>query len=184
MTPAPHTARIFCIVQNYVAHIRELGNPMPEAAVIFTWPLPCLVATRQGASIRGRGGGAYWQGRAGITERAALAHIDALTLGADLTLRELQIAAKQGGLPWDQAKAFEQSAPLGEFLAYDPASIDLDDLDFRCRINGELRQPGNTSDMLFGFRRLVAEFSSIWTLRPEDMIYIGTPSGVVPRQLG
>ena len=73
---------------------------------------------------------------------------------------------------------------LGEFLAYDPASVDLNDLNFRCRINGELRQDGNTSDMLFGFERLIAELSSIWTLCPGDMIYTGTPSGVGPLQIG
>jgi 2-keto-4-pentenoate hydratase/2-oxohepta-3-ene-1,7-dioic acid hydratase in catechol pathway len=193
MTAALHTARIFCIGQNYVAHIRELGNPMPEKPVIFMRPLSCLVAPGTEVHFPRHGKELHYEvevvvriGRTGqgIDERDALTHIDALTLGADLTLRDLQIAAKKGGLPWDQAKAFEQSAPLGEFLAYDPSTIDLDNLDFRCRINGELRQDGNTSDMLFGFRRLIAELSSIWTLRPGDMIYTGTPSGVGPLQIG
>ena len=193
MTTAPHSARIFCIGQNYVAHIRELGNPMPQAPVIFMRPLSCLVAPGETVHFPRHGKELHYEvevvvriGKEGrdIAEGDALAHIDALTLGADLTLRDLQIAAKKDGLPWDQAKAFEQSAPLGEFLAYDPASIDLDDLDFRCRINGELRQDGNTSDMLFGFRRLIAELSSVWTLRPGDMIYSGTPSGVGALQVG
>jgi 2-keto-4-pentenoate hydratase/2-oxohepta-3-ene-1,7-dioic acid hydratase in catechol pathway len=193
MTTAPHTARIFCIGQNYVAHIRELGNPMPKAPVIFMRPLSCLVAPGEAVHFPRHGKELHYEvevvvriGKAGrdIDESNALEHIDALTLGADLTLRDLQIAAKKDGLPWDQAKAFEQSAPLGEFLAYDPALIDLDNLDFRCRINGELRQDGNTSDMLFGFRRLIAELSSVWTLRPGDMIYSGTPSGVGPLQVG
>jgi len=193
MTTASHTARIFCIGQNYVAHIRELGNPMPQAPVIFMRPLSCLVAPGEAVHFPRHGKELHYEvevvvriGKAGrdIDESNALAHIDALTLGADLTLRDLQIAAKKEGLPWDQAKAFEQSAPLGEFLAYDPLTIDLDDLDFRCRINGELRQDGNTSDMLFGFRRLIAELSSVWTLRPGDMIYSGTPSGVGPLHIG
>ena len=193
MTTARHSARIFCIGQNYVAHIRELGNPMPEAPVIFMRPLSCLVAPGAAVHFPRHGKELHYEvevvvrigkeGR-GIDELDALTHIDALTLGADLTLRDLQIAAKKEGLPWDQAKAFEQSAPLGEFLAYDPDSIDLDNLNFRCRINGELRQDGNTSDMLFGFRRLIAELSSVWTLRPGDMIYSGTPSGVGPLQVG
>ena len=193
MAHAPHTARIFCIGQNYVAHIRELSNPMPQKPVIFMRPLSCLVAPGEPVHFPTHGKQLHYevevvvrigkQGRC-IDERVALSHIDALTLGADLTLRDLQIEAKQNGLPWDQAKAFEQSAPLGEFLAYDPASIDLDNLNFRCRINGELRQDGNTNDMLFGFRRLIAELSSIWTLRPGDMIYTGTPSGVGPLQIG
>jgi len=193
MTAVPHPARIFCIGQNYVAHIRELGNPMPERPVIFMRPPSCLVAPGVAVHFPRHGRELHYEvevvvriGKAGrdIDERDALAHIDALTLGADLTLRDLQIAAKQQGLPWDQAKAFDQSAPLGELLAYDPASIDLDNLDFRCRINGELRQHGNTSDMLFGFRRLIAELSSIWTLRPGDLIYSGTPSGVGPLGIG
>ena len=185
--------RIFCIGQNYVAHIRELGNPMPPKPVIFMRPLCCLVAPGESIHFPRHGKQLHYEvevvvriGKQGrdIDERDALSHIDALTLGADLTLRDLQIEAKQNGLPWDQAKAFEQSAPLGEFLAYDPASIDLHDLNFHCRINGELRQDGNTSDMLFDFERLIAELSSIWTLRPGDMIYSGTPSGVGALQIG
>ena len=193
MANGTHTARIFCIGQNYVAHIRELSNPMPQKPVIFMRPLSCLVAPGDPVHFPTHGKQLHYevevvvrigkQGR-GIDERDALSHIDALTLGADLTLRDLQIEAKHNGLPWDQAKAFDQSAPLGEFLGYDPASIDLNDLNFRCRINGELRQDGNTNDMLFGFERLIAELSSIWTLRPGDMIYTGTPSGVGPLQIG
>ena len=193
MTNGTHTARIFCIGQNYVAHIRELNNPMPQKPVIFMRPLSCLVAPGEPVHFPRHGKELHYEvevvvriGKQGrdIGEHDALSHIDALTLGADLTLRDLQIEAKQNGLPWDQAKAFEQSAPLGEFIACDPSSIDLDDLNFRCRVNGELRQDGNTNDMLFGFERLIAELSSIWTLRPGDMIYTGTPSGVGPLKIG
>ena len=193
MANGTHTARIFCIGQNYVAHIRELSNPMPQKPVIFMRPLSCLVLPGDPVHFPKHGKQLHYEvevvvriGKQGrdIEERDALTHIDALTLGADLTLRDLQIEAKQNGLPWDQAKAFEQSAPLGDFLAYDPASIDLNDLNFCCRINGKLRQDGNTNDMLFGFERLIAELSSIWTLRPGDMIYTGTPSGVGPLQIG
>jgi len=193
MATDTHSARIFCIGQNYVAHIRELNNPMPQKPVIFMRPLSCLVTPGEQIHFPRHGKQLHYEvevvvriGKQGrnIDERDALSYIDALTLGADLTLRDLQIEAKQNGLPWDQAKAFDQSAPLGEFLAYDPVSIDLNDLNFRCHINGELRQDGNTSDMLFGFERLIAELSSIWTLCPGDMIYTGTPSGVGPLQIG
>ncbi len=192
--PTDHVSQVcHADIFDYVAHIRELGNPMPRKPVIFMRPLSCLVAPGESIHFPRHGKQLHYEvevvvriGKQGrdIDEQAALSHIDALTLGADLTLRDLQIEAKQNGLPWDQAKAFEQSAPLGEFLAYDPASIDLHDLNFRCRINGELRQDGNTSDMLFGFERLIAELSSIWTLRPGDMIYTGTPSGVGALQIG
>jgi len=186
-------ARIFCIGQNYIAHIKELSNPMPKKPVIFMRPLSCLVAPGQPVHFPRHGKELHYEvevvvriGKQGrdIDERDALSHIDALTLGADLTLRDLQIEAKKNGLPWDQAKAFEQSAPLGNFIAYDGSSIDLHNLNFRCLINGELRQDGNTNDMLFSFEQLIAELSSIWTLRPGDMIYTGTPSGVGPLQIG
>ena len=96
----------------------------------------------------------------------------------DLTLRDLQKQAREKGLPWDAAKAFEQSAPLGEFVPYDPATIDLQHLAFRCLVNGQLRQDGNTDDMLFSCARLIAELSKIWILQPGDMIFTGTPAGV------
>jgi 2-keto-4-pentenoate hydratase/2-oxohepta-3-ene-1,7-dioic acid hydratase in catechol pathway len=186
-------ARIFCIGQNYVAHIKELGNALPEKPVIFMRPLSCLVAPAQAIHFPTHGSLLHYEvevvvriGKQGrnIDEENALSHIDALTLGADLTLRDLQKEAKDMGLPWESAKSFEQSSPLGEFLTYDPSSINLHDLNFTCRINGELRQDGNTSDMLFSVERLIAELSRIWILQPGDMIYTGTPSGVGPLQIG
>lgn len=182
-----NVARVFCIGQNYVAHIRELGNPMPSAPVIFMRPLSCLVAADEPIHFPRHGQLLHYEvevvvriGKPGrdINEAAALSHIDAVTLGVDLTLRDLQIEARKNGLPWDAAKSFEQSAPLGGFLPYDPAAMDLGKLAFRCRVNGELRQDGNTDDMLFSFERLIAELSKIWTLQPGDMIFTGTPSGV------
>jgi acylpyruvate hydrolase len=168
-----HLARIFCIGQNYIAHIRELSNPMPQEPVIFMRPLSCLVAPGEKIHFPKHGKLLHYEvevvvriGRQGqnIKQDEALSYIDAVTLGVDLTLRDLQSAAKQDGLPWEQAKSFEQSAPLGEFLAYDPASINLKNLNFRCRINGELRQNGNTDDMLFSFESLLVELSKVWIL--------------------
>jgi len=180
-------ARVFCIGQNYVAHIRELGNPMPTSPVVFMRPLACLVAPGEKIQFPRHGKLLHYEvevvvriGKPGrdIDETQALSHIDAVTLGVDLTLRDLQKKAREKGLPWDAAKAFEQSAPLGEFLPYDPVTMDLKHLAFRCRVNGQLRQDGNTDDMLFSFERLIAELSKIWILRPGDMIFTGTPSGV------
>jgi acylpyruvate hydrolase len=181
------TARVFCIGQNYVAHIQELGNPMPGSPVIFMRPLSSLAAVGEEIHFPRHGQLLHYEvevvvriGQSGrdICETEALSYVDAVTLGVDLTLRDLQVEAKQNGLPWDAAKAFDQSAPLGDFLPYDPTMMDLRNLAFRCRINGQLRQDGNTDDMLFSVERLIAELSNIWTLRPGDMIFTGTPSGV------
>jgi acylpyruvate hydrolase len=163
MTGSTNMARIFCIGQNYIAHIKELSNPMPDKPVIFMRPLSCLVPP--GEEIH-------------FPKHGKLLHYE-----VEVVVR-IGKQAKEKGLPWEEAKSFEQSAPLGKFLPYDPAVINLKDLNFTCKINGELRQNGNIDDMLFGFERLVAELSKIWTLRPGDMIYTGTPSGVGPLQIG
>jgi 2-keto-4-pentenoate hydratase/2-oxohepta-3-ene-1,7-dioic acid hydratase in catechol pathway len=193
MVSSTDMARIFCIGQNYVAHIRELGNPMPEKPVVFMRPLACLVAADEKIHFPKHGKLLHYEvevvvriGKRGqnIIEEEALSYIDAVTLGVDLTLRDLQKEAKDGGLPWEEAKSFEQSAPLGEFLPYDAASIDLKNLNFACRINDEVRQSGNTDDMLFSFEKLLVYLSKIWILQPGDMIYSGTPSGVGPLQIG
>ncbi len=193
MTGSTNMARIFCIGQNYIAHIKELSNPMPEKPVIFMRPLSCQVPPGEEIHFPKHGKLLHYEvevvvriGKQGqnINEEEALSYIDAVTLGADLTLRDLQKQAKEKGLPWEEAKSFEQSAPLGEFLPYDPAEINLKNLSFTCKINGELRQNGNTDDMLFSFERLIAELSKIWILSPGDMIYTGTPSGVGPLQIG
>ena len=193
MTSDANMARIFCIGQNYIAHIQELNNPMPEKPVVFMRPLSCLVSPGEKIHFPTHGSLLHYEvevvvriGKQGqnIEQQEALSYIDAVTLGADLTLRDLQEEAKQKGLPWEQAKSFEQSSPLGKFLPYDPASINLKDLNFICRINGEVRQDGNTDDMLFSFDRLISNLSNIWILRPGDMIYTGTPSGVGPLQIG
>lgn len=193
MEGSTEMARVFCIGQNYVAHIRELGNPIPEKPVVFMRPSTCLVTPNEKIHFPKHGKLLHYEvevvvriGKRGqnIIEEEALSYIDAVTLGADLTLRDLQKEAKDGGLPWEEAKSFEQSAPLGEFLLYDSASIDLKNLNFVCRINGEVRQSGNTDDMLFSFENLLVYLSKIWILQPGDMIYSGTPSGVGPLQTG
>lgn len=130
-------ARVFCIGQNYIKHIKELGNPMPDKPVVFMRPLSCLVAPGKNVHFPTHGSLLHYEvevviriGKQGrnIEEAEALSYIDALTLGLDLTLRDIQIEKKQKGLPWEEAKSFEQSAPLGEFLPYDPASINLKEI--------------------------------------------------------
>ena len=119
-----------------------------------------------------------------VPEADALSYVAGITLGLDLTLRDVQGRLKKSGLPWELSKAFEQSAPLGYFKTYDPNSIDLESLPFTCSVNGDLRQQGNTRDMLFPVRNLIHRLSGWWTLRPGDIIFTGTPSGVDLLQAG
>jgi len=181
--------RIFCIGCNYAEHIREMGNPPDEQCVIFMKPPECLVTP--GTPLRlPRGLGAVHhevelvvqigdEGR-DIPENLALEHISGFTLGLDMTLRDVQGALRKKGHPWELSKAFEQSAPLGEMIPFDPSRHDLSRVEMTCRVNDELRQQGCTSDMLFSVNRLIAILSRTWTLLPGDLIFTGTPPGVGP----
>jgi len=190
--------RIFCIGRNYAEHIRELGNMLPtaspsatrepdEACVVFMKPASCVVPAGQPLALpRGRGsvhheaelvvmlGG----GGRDVPVAGALRHVAAITLGLDLTLRELQNELKKKGGPWELCKAFDAAAPLGHWTPYD--GRDLQALEFACDVNGERRQTGHTKDMLFPVARIVHILSQSWALEPGDIIYTGTPAGVGP----
>jgi len=185
--PAPQ--RIFCVGRNYAEHAKELGNAMPAAGatpIIFMKPVTSLV--KGGTLNLPKGLGAVHHemelvvalGRGGgdIAESAALGHVAGATLGLDLTLRDEQARLKQAGHPWELAKAFDDAAALGTFTA--AAGLDLKALDMLCTVNGQVRQNGNTRDMLFPVATIIAFLSTRWRLLPGDLIYTGTPSGVGP----
>jgi 2-keto-4-pentenoate hydratase/2-oxohepta-3-ene-1,7-dioic acid hydratase in catechol pathway len=183
--------RIFCIGRNYAEHIKELGNAPDEAFVLFMKPPSCVVT--QGKDVilpRGKGGVHHEAelvvhlngGGADIPEETALSHISHITLGLDLTLRDLQNELKKKGSPWELAKAFDNAAPLGEWKPY--RGQDLQALEFSFHVNGALRQHGKTKDMLFSVARQIHILSKTWALADGDIIYTGTPSGVGPLQAG
>ena len=184
--------RIFCIGRNYAEHIRELSNTTPENPVIFIKPATCLVKPGERIHFPKHGRELHHEveivvkigseGRVAKDEEAP-SFISAITVGLDLTLRDVQNDLKKKGLPWEIAKAFEQSAPIGDFVPYD-WSVNLNDISFGCRVNGKERQSGNSRDMISSIPQLIVEISKIWVLQPGDMIYTGTPSGVGPLKIG
>lgn len=117
-------------------------------------------------------------GGAAIPVERALEHVRGITLGLDLTLRDLQADLKKRGAPWELCKSFDHAAPLGEFTPY--TGQDLQALEFRCSVNGQTRQTGRTRDMLFPVARLIHILSKTWSLQAGDIIYTGTPAGVGP----
>lgn len=180
--------RIFCIGRNYAEHIRELGDIGAEQCIVFMKPGSSLVPSPQTVAIPSGRGAVHHElelvveiGREGshIPAAQALDHVGAVTLGIDLTLRELQGQLKQSGSPWELCKAFDHSAPIGDLVPY-RGDMDLDQIDLRLRVNGELRQAGNTRDMLFPVPRLIEILSATWRLQAGDLIYTGTPPGVGP----
>ena len=184
--------KIICIGRNYAAHIEELKNEKPGKPVVFLKPDTALL----------KGGAAFFhpdfsenihhevelvlkiskEGKY-IQPQFAYRYFEEIGLGIDFTARDLQDQCKAKGLPWEIAKAFNGSAPIGDFKPV-TAFADLKDIDFHLEINGELKQKGNTSLMLFDFATIIAYVSQFFTLKKGDLIYTGTPAGVGPVKIG
>lgn len=192
MTAPTECPRIFCIGRNYAAHIAELGNRPDSECVVFMKPWTSRVPAGEPVPLP-RGQGAIHletevvlrigSGGAAIDREQALQHVDGVTLGIDLTLRDVQSRLKGKGLPWEAAKAFDASALVGEVKPV-PETLNLLDFEFEGRVNDELRQSGRTRDMLFPMDQLIAVVSRTWRLLPGDLIFTGTPAGVGPVEPG
>lgn len=185
--------KILAIGRNYVAHIEELGNERPDEPVVFTKPNTALLNKNKPfyypdftqdihheveLVLRMCGNGKY------IDEKFAHKYYDAIGVGIDLTARDLQSKAKKKGLPWAIAKGFNGSAPLSDHFVPIAEIPDITDINFRLEINGEVRQQGNTSKMIFSFNEIIAYLSKFFLLQKGDLIFTGTPEGVGPIQVG
>ena len=179
--------RIFCIGRNYADHVRELGHVEDGDCVIFMKPASCVVADDQPIRLPRNQGAIHHEaelvvmltgGGSDIAVEDATECIAAITLGLDLTLRDLQSKLKASGAPWELSKAFDHAAPLGDFKPY--LEQDLQAIEFSCRVNGQLRQQGHTREMLYPVARQISILSQTWSLEPGDIIYTGTPKGVGP----
>jgi len=184
--------RIFCVGRNYAEHAKEMGGTPPAEPVIFMKPATSLVAEGQALTLpRGLGSVHHEMelvailGSAGrdIAPAAALRHVAGLSLGIDLTLRDLQTKLRQAGEPWELSKAFDGSAALGRFTPW-PARFDVQALEMHCSVDGASRQRGNTRDMIFPLAAIISFLSRSWRLLPGDLIYTGTPAGVGPLKPG
>ena len=184
--------KIICIGRNYAAHIEELKNEKPGQPVVFLKPDTALL----------KGGAPFFfpdfstnihheielvlkiskEGKY-IQPQFAHRYFEEIGLGIDFTARDLQDQCKAKGLPWEIAKAFNGSAPIGNFKPVSEFS-DLKNIDFHLEINGEVKQKGNTSLMLFDFATIISYVSQFFTLKKGDLIYTGTPAGVGPVQTG
>jgi 2-keto-4-pentenoate hydratase/2-oxohepta-3-ene-1,7-dioic acid hydratase in catechol pathway len=187
-------SKILCIGRNYADHVREMGDVegLPSEPVIFLKPPSALVADGGTIELPPQSESVHHEvelvavigtGGKNISEEDALGHVAGYALGLDLTARDVQRKAKDGGKPWSVAKGFDTFAPLGPLVAADTLG-DVQRLDIQMKVNGEVRQAGNTGQMLFPIARLVSLLSEIFTLEPGDLIYTGTPEGVGPVEDG
>ena len=180
--------KIICIGRNYIAHAKELNNPVPEKPVFFMKPNTALLQKNNPFFYPDFTNDLHFEaelvlkicknGRH-IDEKFAHKYYDEIGIGIDFTARDLQAECKQKGLPWEIAKAFDQSAPVGNFIAKSDFQ-DRENIRFSLIINNELRQEGNSGDMIFSFDQIIAYVSKFITLRIGDYIFTGTPKGVGP----
>ena len=178
--------KILCIGRNYAEHIKELGNPTPEAPVIFIKPASSVIGEGEAIVIPPYSHDCHHEaelalliGRKGkdIPVAQAMDHVAGYGVGIDLTLRDVQGELKKKGLPWEIAKGFDTACPLSDFVEASNVA-DPQNLQIRLTVNGEMRQDGNTSMMIPRIPAVISHMSGCFTLEPGDVILTGTPAGV------
>ena len=178
--------KIICIGRNYLAHVKELDNALPTEPMFFMKPETALLPAGEPFPYPDFSKEIHYEtelvlricktGRA-IDEKEASEYYDALTVGIDFTARDLQSQCKAKGHPWEIAKAFDCSAPIGEFKRISELKNAVD-ISFGMKLNGEWVQQGHSRDMIFGFDKIIAHVSRFVTLNEGDIIFTGTPQGV------
>lgn len=178
--------KIIAIGRNYAAHAKELNNPLPSSPVIFLKPDTALLKDNKPFYIPDFSSDIHYElevvlkvckeGKH-IQEKFASNYYEEVGLGIDFTARDIQSVHKEKGLPWELAKAFDNSAAVSNFVPKDTIK-DLYDLQFELKINNETRQNGNTKNILFSFEKIIAFVSQYITLKKGDLIFTGTPEGV------
>ncbi len=178
--------KIFCVGRNYADHAKELGNEVPEEPVIFMKPKTALLQSHTPFYYPEFSNELHYEaelvlrvcknGRY-ITEQQAQRYYDAVTIGIDFTARDIQAALKKKGLPWEKAKAWDNSAVVGNWVPLTEKLL-KNPIHFSLKNNQTTVQVGDTSHMIFSFNQIVSHISNYFSLNIGDLIYTGTPAGV------
>lgn len=178
--------KIICIGRNYLAHVKELDNDLPTEPMFFMKPATALLLPHNPFFYPDFSKEIHYEtelvlrickpGRS-IDEKFAPDYYDAITVGIDFTARDLQRECKAKGHPWEIAKAFDSSAPIGEFKKISTLK-NPEDIAFGMKLNDEWVQQGHSRDMIFSFNKIIAHVSRFVTLKEGDYIFTGTPQGV------
>ncbi len=183
----PPPTKIVCVGRNYVAHAKELGNPMPERPIIFLKPPSsiigdgdAIVLPPDSKRVEHEGEIAVVIGRRArnVPADRAFDYVGGYAPLNDVTARDLQKLDEQ----WTRAKGFDTFCPVGSIIPAD--AIDHSALQVITRVNGEVRQHGYVDQMAFPIPILIESITRVMTLEPGDLIATGTPSGVGPLQRG
>lgn len=184
--------KILAIGRNYSEHAKELNNPVPTEPVVFLKPDTSLLREGKAFYHPEFSNDIHYEvelvvkiGKEGkhISEKFALNYIDSIGIGIDFTARDIQENCKKKGLPWEIAKAFDHSAPIGNFIPFSEFNS-LRNISFSLSKNKEIVQQGNSADMIFSFEQIISYLSKRFTLKKGDLIFTGTPSGVGKINIG
>jgi len=178
--------KIFCVGRNYADHAKELGNDVPDEPVIFMKPKSALLQPHTPfyypeftnelhyeceLVLRVSKNGKY------IQDKFASKYYDAITTGIDFTARDIQNELKEKGLPWERAKAWDNSAVIGKWIPL--ANIkDRNNINFTMYKNNEMVQQGNSKNMIHDFDYIISYISNFFSVNIGDLIFTGTPAGV------
>jgi 2-keto-4-pentenoate hydratase/2-oxohepta-3-ene-1,7-dioic acid hydratase in catechol pathway len=181
-------SRIFCVGRNYRDHAKELGNEVPSKPIIFIKPMTAIqtLVSHQETTIYipQHLGEVHYEAELVILfsgdKNAGYVGIQGITLGLDLTLREKQFALKQKGLPWEAAKSFDGSAPLGPWIPIQ----NLDNIYFTLELDQQQAQLGHIQNQIFSVETVMTSIESWTKIQAGDMLMTGTPKGVGPLHAG
>ncbi len=183
--------KIFCIGRNYSEHAKEMNAEVPSQPLFFMKPDTALLKSNDFYYPNFTNDLHYEcelvvrisKVGKNIQEEFAHKYYEEIGLGIDFTARDLQNECKKNGWPWELAKSWENSAPIGHTW-FKKEQLNLNNLNFELDLNGKMVQKGNSSDMIFSIEQLIAHLSKYNTLKVGDLIYTGTPSGVGPVKIG
>ncbi|TVR41140.1 MAG: FAA hydrolase family protein [Cryomorphaceae bacterium] len=185
--------KIICVGRNYAKHARELNNPVPSQPIIFLKPETALIPKGHPFFYPNFTKDLHHEvelvvriNRVGKHIAAEYAHkyYDEIGIGVDFTARDVQQECKEKGHPWERAKAFDHSAPVGKKFVAVSQLPNPEAIRFRLEKNGQTVQEGNSADMIFSIPQLIEDVSKFMTLKIGDLIFTGTPEGVGPVQVG
>lgn len=177
---------LYCIGRNYARHVAEMKSEILDEPVVFLKPRASVIFNEQSIIIPEKSKNVHHEVELvlqignktdNVSPESALESVKSIAVGLDITARDLQSEAKKAGLPWALSKGFKTFAPVGNFVEYNE-DVDLQNLEINVKVNGEIRQSGNTSMMLFSAAEIISYLSKNFTLLPGDLIFTGTPEGV------
>lgn len=185
--------KVVCIGRNYAEHAKELDNPVPTEPLLFIKPGSCVVPLDGGFAIPTERGSVHYEAEIAVligkplsakpSREEVLDAISGFAPALDLTLRDKQAELKAKGLPWEIAKSFDGAAVIAPFVV-SSTFADMADIGIRLSINGEVRQDGNSAQMLNPIVPMIQYMAGCFSLQAGDVILTGTPAGVGPLNVG